>query len=398
MAQQDSEMPQKLYRYSHSELAQRVDLALLLIADDITILTEKRGVTAGQVADIAALNAAFKGLATDFYWRGEVTKKYAERNAKRKEIEFIINDLLDIAKLAFGDGSLTYNNMGFEKCFTANTNEFPAVVGTVITRITENAAAMEEKGMDAGAPAALATLKTAFDALLDVPENLENNVRRSKTKERIIKGNELYEAHKELCFAGSSYFRQRDGLRSKMYSKLASSRADGPGNPPEPVEDLTVENGIGSWSPVENATSYAIQVREPSQSGEWHTLVNSTTETQVTLPPQTGDYDVRVLARNAAGLSEPGNEVTVIVPAGLAPPSGVAYSNGVSSWSKSPGAAKTRIEASYDNGATYNEISETADEEYPWTPPSGHVILRFRCESADGSIVSSWVVLEVDIP
>jgi hypothetical protein len=312
-------------------------------------------------------------------------------------MQLIISDLRDIAEHAFGVNSVEYSRFNFDGIFDEKLITFLSKVKTVIDRCTEYNAVMVANGMNPADVAALATLRTELDDLRDAPADAEKE-RTLKADERVIQGNELYLALKKLCFAGSSYFRLRQFSRSEQYRKLGSSRADGPGNPPEPVEDLAVENGIGSWSPVENATSYAIQVRKPSLTGEYHTVINSTTETQVTLPPQTESYDVRVLARNAAGLSEPGNEVTVIVPAGLAPPSGVAYSNGVSSWTKSAGAAKTRIEASYDNGVTYNEISETDAEEYPWTPPSGHVILRFRCESADGTVVSTWVVLEVDIP
>jgi hypothetical protein len=76
-------------------------------------------------------------------------------------------------------------------------------------------------------------------------------------------------------------------------------------NPPEPVTNLVLLNGILSWAAVDNATSYRVAITPDADQANW-TEIYSGSDTQVPVPePLTGGIHCRVEARNAGGYSQP---------------------------------------------------------------------------------------------
>ena len=382
------------YNMTDAELSYLASVLVSFLTRDLTDLV-KFGLTTEKISNLQAMQDAFEVMPVADELQEDVGLSTDAKNEKRKEIHAVLMDVATRVAAKWGGNSRQYNKLGVEDMARFSDHAYLLNARRAHKNATDWLADLADFGQTAAELTALGASIEQFEDLLIEKANTISD-KAGDVQDLIIAGNAMYELMVLYSGFGKRCYQQSNPAKYQDYVLYGS---DVPQIPTDPPTGLAVNTGTLelTWNAVAGATGYKVKVKFPADSGSYaaaHEGILTTTE--FTLAAQPGSFKVVVQANNAAGLSDASEEL--LVTPGLAPPSGVAYSNGVSSWTKSAGAAKTRIEASYDNGVTYNEISETDAEEYPWTPPSGHVILRFRCESADGTVVSSWVVLEVDIP
>lgn len=380
------EIPEQEWQITQAALIQRSQLLKIYLERDAADLAP-RGVTPGVIAALAAQSALFDALKTDSWWVDEITAAVAARDAKRHAVMLMIEELRDICEQTLEP--IAYNSFGFEYLALTENDEFIKRVQRILARAADNQAALTPEG---ATPAMIAALTTALEELDDLYDAalVAETVRDKKLQERRIEGNSLWQMMKKLCNKAITYYRRRDPATTNDYKDLL--KRDANVQPPPAPANVIVnpQTLLVMWNVALNATSYIVQTQE-SGANTWTIDAQGITTTQFQLAARVGTFKVRVIAHNAGGNSVPSAEITV-EPI-LTSPGGFAYSAGVFTWVMVAGITQYEMEASYDNGATWNQVFDTdfTEGSYTWTPPAG----MFRIRSKNGSLVSDWVIITV---
>jgi hypothetical protein len=155
-------------------------------------------------------------------------------------------------------------------------------------------------------------------------------------------------------------------------------------NPPEPVTNLVLLNGILSWAAVDNATSYRVAITPDADQANW-TEIYSGSDTQVPVPePLTGGIHCRVEARNAGGYSQP---IIITKVFALDTPQDFNFISGNFVCSSVNWANGYHLEES-DNQTEWNLIWNQNTTSIPHTVKSG--VWYYRLRAGYGSVYSAY--------
>ena len=178
-----------------------------------------------------------------------------------------------------------------------------------------------------------------------------------------------------------------DGAQLPFLGFRRSSDMGQPGGGHAPATPQNIAYNVGdqavTWDDVASETSFEIEITVGGVVTEHSVGANVTT---FALAQGAASQSVRVRAWNTHGVS--GWSVSLEVPAeSLAAVNNFAYSP-VTNFSWEPTVEDIRLEASYDGGATWNEIAvgQYPTGNYPWSPPAG--LFRIRRES--GGLSGPW--------
>lgn len=380
------------YKMSDAELALTATQIAAFATLDLAELAEYN-VTAGDITALVALENQFEEYPPDSGFKAQVSAKAALKDAKRTAAETIVGKIETRAKLVFGEGSPSYKEFSFVAIGRAKDAEFHTRSRAVANKAEDYLTALAAKAQTQDEIDDLRALNDEYElALSDI--KVAERVREVATEGRITLGNALYAALVPVADAGKAVFENVSQAKYKRYVIYDDENV--PDTPPDAPTGLSVEVAtlIATWLATAGASAYKVYIQSPAGAGDYTIAHEGVIYTlQFALPPQPGAFNVKVLARNAAGdgpLSE-----AVNVSYGLAAPGGFAYNTaaGRFEWVVVAGVTRYHMQASYDGGETWNDIFDNDETNgyYAWSPPPG----MFRIRARDGAATSAWVTTTV---
>lgn len=393
-ASSQGDMPKRKSAFSDAVTLQKGDaLAIILTRDEADLST--RGVTTARIVDLEELIESAKNRPSDEHMEMLIGIAVQDKRDKRFDVQVLIEELRTMYDNVFGTSSDIYYQSGFVGLMREDEGDFVITIRRqLIPSLETHAAALAPQGYTSAMLTDLRAKITAFDAALEPIGTAEANAAEA-TRNRINELNEIWEEMTEMCNTAKAYYRRRNAGKYAEYSALLR-RGNVPATPPAAPEGLDVDmlTLLLTWLAVAGATSYKVYIKVPATTGTW-TQANASpiTTTSFTLPTQTESFLVNVVARNAAGDGAASAEFTVNF--GLASPAGFAYNTPGAKfvWVLVAGVTFYRMEASYDGGATWNEIfaGDFTVGEYGWSPPAG----MFRLRAELNGEVSEWVYVTI---
>ena len=289
----------------------------------------------------------------------------------------------------YADSPERLDGFGFDEPFPDKQDR---KIQRVVNIITRHAKLVAEGASPLFPTALLTRLQTAANnaqaALTERHDEAEDAIHAS-TEYKIIWANDTKMLKKLLSWCVLSWGDNDVKLNDVGYARREQMGEGGGGQPPAiPVATYAEPNM--NWAAVANATSYDA-VTSTDEGVTTNEIVSAENVLTVAVPRGAEDIWARIRSRNANGVSD--WSAWLIIPALiLAAIQNFIYTASVGfSWT--PTAENIRIEASFDGGATWNEIASGAypSGTYGWVPPPG----MFRIRRESGGLVGPWVVITV---
>ena len=382
----------RLYSMSDATLIQTaLDLIVKLTRDQAQL--NGRGITTAVITALGTQTTAFDNLPDNNAMQEATDTHYATRNTAYMSLKELIDASRTMVLNVLGEDSPCYRN-NYLEIFNYTEQNLGQKVKNMIVSLTTHQPELEDEGLTL---AFIADLSARNEAYLTSVTNLNTALETANTAtdNRTRAGNALWKEIVKRVKTAVTYYKYSDLPKADEYADL-TRRDDTPASPPPAPGNVAVNVATGqvTYDAAENATSYKIEYKSPADTGTFVPAHEGLiTTTSFTLPVQLVAYIIRVFAHNAAGFSPPSAEI--LASFGLATPGGFAYNSaeGKFVWAMLAGITFYRMEASYDGGATWQEISaqDFMVGEYVWNPPPG--IFRLRAE--DGSEVSAWAYATV---
>lgn len=375
------------YSMSDSELTEFTGTFIDVLTENLSDLAEY-GLTSLKIDALETLADAFDAILPDDFYAAAVSEAVIERNAKRKEIAAAIQSVMVRIANVIPHKYHRYNRFTAKALKDAANHAFRDAADDFAEYAAADLAALTGEGVSQALLDAIDASAAAFTTLAKAVRNAQRD-RADIAQQRVEKGNELYAAVKKYADYGKDKFKNNP---AKYNLFILYADAGIPQTPPVAPAIAEVDGFIQVIFP-QNVTSAHIEIRtEPD--GEFTEFYDG--ENQPVEAPEDYDYlEVSAFGRNAAG----NGAVTTKVFHGAPPaPENFRREGDSFMWDVDESVEEVELDASYDNGASYNQIGIIAGGThfYTWTPPSGTVVLRLR--SKRNGMYSPYVLLTVVIP
>jgi hypothetical protein len=340
---------------------------------------EKFGVDAPKIASFKAKGDAFEVFPSDKVLTGNVLVVTDSKNTLRSQVLTTITEMLSRVEAKFGVDSPRYNRLAVKNPSKLNDESLLATARMLHLQISEYAADLLPFGLTPEVLGAFEDLNEQFElekkAQADAIASRDEN-----TRERIIKGNELYDLVSTYCNFGKILYEKTNYAKYNDYI-IYDSFVGGSLTAPE---NLSVDVGTMtfSWSSVENSTSYQLLT---SIAGDIWVEVYAGPDNFVNyVPPSPGLAMYKVKARSSSGYGPESavmyyNYQAVIAPPGYISLSVINANTGAIAinWESVEGASFFRLFSSQvaigaEVPGVYTLVGEYTTASYSGTVPTGY--------------------------
>ncbi|MDT3741241.1 MAG: fibronectin type III domain-containing protein [Candidatus Kapabacteria bacterium] len=290
-----AEFPQRNYRMTDAELGMFVSNLCITLTRDLTDLTVF-GVTAPKIAALKALGDAFEVFTSDSVALANIIGATEAKNTTVESLKEGIRNMALRCQIKWGAKSHQEKSLDITGLNDLNNKELLFVARRVHGQMTLFLPDLADLGLT----------EAVLDEYLDLIELSETklneqatqiNTRDIMTKNRILKGNELYTEAVNYCNIGKRVYAMTDPAKYNDYIIYDSFSAGSLTSP----ENLTVDviTMIFTWDAVENATSY--QLETSIVGTDWEEIYSGEENFVNYVPPVEGLRQYRVRARNSSG-------------------------------------------------------------------------------------------------
>lgn len=380
------------YSMSDGNLRQLAVNFKLFATRDLAAL-DKYNITASTVTALNALSDAFDALPLDAELRAELKNATIAKNNKRKEIEAMLENVHNRAKMAFEPFSPEYKEFEFEGFDNISDEAFGTRAKTIARAGLRHLTVLAERNQTAAELNDIISEKNEFENLIgEISLAISNRAKAANN--RIIAGNALYEAIGDIAIAGKAVFEETDSAKFNDY--LLYPGANVPQTPTAAPSGVGYATPYFYWNETPNATSYGVEVSHDG-GATWELVEENIEDPQYAVEyPTIGSVMYRVYANNAAGQSERSTPITLT--ASASSPAGVIY-NGT-------GFHITPVDNAEEYHFKYGPVGGSVDDpgttevfiqsspDYGWTFPfTGTWVIYVRAKV--GGVWSPWLVTEM---
>lgn len=217
-----------------------------------------RAVTVTLRTAFAALGTAYAVFPSDDEYKGLITIEVDAKAALREGILLKVQKISGYIQQKWGMASGQYKRMGIAKIQTSGEDEFLFRAREVARIGTEYLADLTAMGLTQPQLDALTADATSFESKIR-SVNDAKATRETKTRERIVKGNELYALTIKYCKVGKLIWENVDSSKYNDYIiyETTYSQLPKPQNL-HAVWDIAISKIGLSWDVVADATYYEV--------------------------------------------------------------------------------------------------------------------------------------------
>ena len=283
---------QRNYNLTDAELCMAVSNLCNTLTRDVADLGPF-GISEAKITSLKTLGDAFEIFPSDVVLTAYVTGAAEAKNQKAEEVKETIRNMIIRCETKWGVGHWKINSLGTSG-FNKMTDETLLVLSRrVQAQMNEYLSDLADTGLTEQMLDDFRDLNEEFEvALNDVKDKIADRDR--KTRERIMKGNELYKLYAAYSDIGKRAFTKTDSARFNDYI-IYQKEAGGLSVPANFFYDF-----IGKtfwWDVVKHATSYQLEKKE----GEGYVEIYAGKDPQFQFTPPDGQGFYRVRARNMNG-------------------------------------------------------------------------------------------------
>ncbi len=289
---------QRNYLMSDAKLATMATNFAIFAANDLADFTQF-GVTADTISALVAKQVAFEGFPPDFDLAGQITEATQAKNAKRGEVQRILDQISARVHLAYKANKERRNRFGFARLRNASDELYLAFAENIADAAQEFLAELAGKGQTQAQIDLLRNMRTELMSLI-AAKSAADEARTTITRDRIAMGNELYAKVKEISVAGKAAYAHTNYAKRQQYVIYDS---DVPRTPHAAVEVMGYDAQTNKvhWNGTAAATRYEAEIEE---NGEITTMKTGKGVTELVIPMGASARRVRVRGRNAAGVGK----------------------------------------------------------------------------------------------
>jgi len=345
------------------------------------------GLTSAKITALETLGNQFEEFLPDAFYVSEISLAVIERNTKRLEIANTIQSLMVRIENTIQHKLLRYKNHQAAALKKRSNEEFLNDARYFTKILAHDLTDLAGEGV-------VQAHIDALNAAAQVLENLINDVyektadRSEQAQKRVELGNSVYDLVRKYAAYGKDKY-ENNPAKYNQFVLYANDTT--PQTPP----DAPAIEVIDSMAHVVFAQNVGMMrlYRKFAEGDEFEELYSGANQ-----PVAVGEgYPVMYLeaqGHNAAGWGAKGAKIIYGLPPSA---TGFGYNGDRLEWEADDSIEFSEIEASFDNGVTYQEIATVVGVKfYIWTPPSGLVFFRIRTVRAGQR--SPWVVTSAVIP
>ncbi len=309
--------PQRMYNMLDAELCMFTSNLCDCLTRDLADLATF-GMTALKITNLELLGDEFEQFPPDDVFLGMIMVETDNKNIIIEQIKETIRNLAMRVELKWGINSGQYKTLGVIGLNKFNEDVLLATARNVHTRMTTYLADLAEFGLTQ-------EMLDDFDDLNESFEDARNSqldkmqLRDIRTRERIIKGNEIYPFVVQYCDIGKRVYAATNPAKYNDYIIYHTTHP----NLPKPqnllatYDPLNPPNITLSWDAVPEATSYDIYYNIANighPAGEF-TFINSFPSSPALIPSIINKrFYFKIKAKNNEMTSSYSNEVFVDIP------------------------------------------------------------------------------------
>ncbi|MCX6154575.1 MAG: hypothetical protein NT007_10480 [Candidatus Kapabacteria bacterium] len=190
----------RTYQFTDAELCMLTSNLVKTMMSDQTEFTA-RGVTATMVTEMEALGNAFEVFPSDAYYFADCQLAMEIKQTRRSSCTLKLKEIVVLAKIKWGVGSPQVKK--FDTSFVLKESDlvFLSKCRLAVKTATDYLAELSSIGLTSGMIDDLLDETQLFEEAL-YANSTSNEQRELKTRERITKGNELYELVSSYCEIG----------------------------------------------------------------------------------------------------------------------------------------------------------------------------------------------------
>jgi hypothetical protein len=256
---------------------------------------ESYSMTNEKIDDFIDLVDNFQALPDDDLLRGDVSYAVEQKDLCKNAVLSTMRSIAVRAKSVFGENSAKYRSLAPGSISKMTDSELLVAARNVHTQAVNNAAELAAEGVTNIYLTAFDAANQAFEDALDEVGN-RKFMRDHGVETKILKGNELYTLLAKYCDYGKTIW---DGVSPAKYNDYVIY-TPGPGSITAPINlNYNSATKAISWTAVENATSYQVQIS--SDSVDFNEIYAGAANSFVYSTPITNLVYLQCRARNANG-------------------------------------------------------------------------------------------------
>lgn len=293
----DNSLIVRKYNFSDGNLALFANTLVLAMTRDLTEF-EAYGVTALKIGDLSDIIDEFQALPNDEIYLADYSYAIEQRDELRFNIENVIRSISVRAKSVFGTNSAKYRSLKPGNISQMSESEFLIEAKNIHNSALSNLVALTPEGITA---LYLTTLNTNIDSFETSLSTVADKkiIRDDASENKVLKGNELYSLVVKYCDYGKTIW---NNVSPAKYNDYIIYNSTSPGTLTAPANlQYDQISGIISWNPVDNATSYKVEISYESGAFE-EIYADVNTETYYIPPNSPSTFVIHAMARNANGL------------------------------------------------------------------------------------------------
>jgi hypothetical protein len=251
----------RIYHLSDGEMALFANTIGSAMTRDL-IQFESYSVTNTKIEDFIYIIDNFQALPDDDLLRGDVSYAVEQKDSCRNTVLSTMRSISVRAKSVFGENSAKYRSLAPNSITKMTDSVLLVAARNVHTQAVNNAAELAVEGVTTLYLTSFNTANQAFEDALDEVGN-RKFMRDHGVETKILKGNELYTLLVKYCDYGKTIW---DGVSPAKYNDYVIY-TPGPGSITAPVGlNYNAATKVISWSIVENATSYQVQISSDNEN------------------------------------------------------------------------------------------------------------------------------------
>jgi len=283
------------------------NLVILMNRDSVQFLT--RGVTAQDISDFEAMGNDFEIFPPDEYYSALVSAEVEAKETARTNCTNNIRLISGFFEQMWGIADYRYKQLNIKSFHNRADSNFLTTARNVVAVATEYLADLSPIGLTQGMIDALETEAQTFEDKMN-NINTQKALRDSKTQERTLNGNDLYNYCKKYSTIGKLIWENLDEAKYNDYV-IYKTEEKGLGK----VRDLAydIPTTTASWDSLQFAVDYQLQYKPAQIGAEWE-VVYEGVDTSTVFAPGVDAFTLRCRGHNSEGYGDWSDELNVIIP------------------------------------------------------------------------------------
>ncbi len=357
--------------------------------DDVSVF----GINDSLINDLRNLGDEFETFPSDDAYLGDMMLATQTKNQIAEQLRETIRNMALRVQLKWGTSSPQYKSLGALSVSKVSDDVLLGSANKILGRMTGYLSELSSTGLTQSDLDNYADQISSFEsALNDYASAIE--LRDSKTRERIMKGNELYKYVVNYCEIGKRVYEKTNYAKYNdyiIYTNVSPGSLTAPQN--FMFNPLSYEF---TWNAVNNATSYELQ---SSSDGINYTeyWADSGTSCSYEESPNIKMY-YKIRARNSNGFGPFSMVIQYNFAPPLIPPDNFRYNSDTFYflWNEVPNAEYYEFQFRLLSDSNWNSLSAGTNTNFYHADPPGEYLARVR--AVNGNNYGPWsITLEYSV-